>query len=117
MFAQHTFIEDTHKPVLESVIRQNNVVNEKLLAKLYSAAWSVYTDKTWQPQSSDNVSISRIESKEAVVAAATDMLSGFYVQIAGDVKPESIGKQLTVGRKLAMQGKHQSLGQMATKMW
>lgn len=117
MFAQHTFIEDTHKPILESVIRQNNVVTEKLLAKLYGAAWNVYSDKSWQPQSSENISMSRIESKESVVAAATDMQTGFYVQLAGDAKPATIGKQLTIGRKLAMQGKHATLGQMATKLW
>lgn len=117
MFAQHQFIEDTHKPVMESVIRQNNVVTEKLLAKLYSAAWTVYADQAWQPQSSDNISISRIESKESVVTSATDMVTGFYVQLAGDAKPATVGKQLTVGRKLAMQGKHHSLAQMATKLW
>jgi hypothetical protein len=117
MFAQHTFIEDTHKPIMESVIRQNNVVTEKLLAKLYSAAWNFYTDKNWQAQSSENISISRVESKDVVVAAATDMVTGFYVQLAGDVKPQTVGKLLTLGRKLAMQGKHATLGQMATKLW
>jgi hypothetical protein len=117
MFAQSTFIEDTHKPIMESVIRQNNYVNEKLMTRLYAAAWALYTDRNWKAQSSDNLSLSRIESKEAVVAAATDMLSGFYVQLAGDVKPQTVGKQLTVGRKLLMQGKHESLGQMATKLW
>jgi hypothetical protein len=117
MFAQHTFIEDSHKPVMESVIRQNNVITEKLMARLYSAAWIIYTDAKAIPQSSDNISISRIESKDAVVTAATDMATGFYVQLAGDVKPATVGKQLTVGRKLAMQGKHATLGQMATKLW
>jgi hypothetical protein len=117
MFAQHTFIEDTHKPIMEAVIRQNNVITEKLLARLYATAWHVYSDKTFQPQSSENVSISRVESKESVVSSATDMVTGFYVQVAGDAKPQSVGKQLTVGRKLAMQGKHTSLAQMATKLW
>jgi hypothetical protein len=117
MFAQSTFIEDTHKPIMESVIRQNNYVNEKLLTRLYAAAWSVYSDRNYKPQSSEQLSISRIESKDAVVAAATDMPSGFYVQLAGDVKPQTTGKQLTVGRKLLMQGRHESLGQVATKLW
>jgi hypothetical protein len=117
MFAQHTFIEDSHKPVMESVIRQNTIITEKLMAKLYGAAWNVYTDKTAKPQSSENISISRIESKESVVVSATDMGTGFYVQLAGDVKPAPTGKQLTVGRKLAMQGKHETLSQLATKLW
>jgi hypothetical protein len=51
------------------------------------------------------------------VSAATDMATGFYIQIAGDAKPQTVGKQLTVGRKLAMQGKHANLSQMATKLW
>lgn len=117
MFAQHAFIEDSHKPVMESVIRQNTIVTEKLMAKLYGAAWNSYSDKNWQPQSSDNISMSRIESKESVVTSATDMQTGFYVQLAGDAKPAAVGKQLTVGKKLAMQGKHATLGQMATKLW
>lgn len=117
MFAQHTFIEDTHKPIMESVIRQNNIITERLMAKLYSAAWNLYCDKNWQAQSSENISVSRIESKESVVSAATDMATGFYIQLAGDAKPQTVGKQLTVGRKLAMQGKHATLSQMATKLW
>lgn len=117
MFAQHTSIEDSHKPVMESVIRQNNFITEKLMAKLYLTAWSLYQDKSYQPQSSENMSVSRVESKDVVVVAATDMASGFYIQLAGDVKPAAVGKHLTVGRKLAMQGKHATLGQTATKLW
>jgi hypothetical protein len=116
MFAQHTFIEETHKPVMESVIRQNNFVTEKLLAKLYGVAHDLY--RATEPiEVTNDVSTSKIVSDKAIVTSATDMQSGIYVQLAGDGKPTATNRQLTVGQKWAMQGKHPTLAQVATKLW
>lgn len=115
MFVQHTYIEEPHKSTLEQIIRQHNVVTESYLAKVYRATLDVFLsmNATSQP----GLIFSRIANEKHVVASVTDERTGFYMQLAGEIKNPNQNKQITVGMKWAMQGKAELLSTTATKMW
>lgn len=112
MFVHHTFIEETHKPILESAIRQHAVVTEPMLAKLYQIALESFnTEGKINPVT--GFSWSYIGDDKNAVASATNEQTGFYVQLTGEKAAKN--RSLTVGAKWAMQSKaNQSL---VTKMW
>lgn len=112
MFVQHTFIEEPHKPVLESTIRQHLIVTEGMLAKLYQiAAESFEKEGKTKPQA--GFTWSYIGNETDAVASATHEQTGFFVQLSGEKKAHQ--RNLTVGAKWAMQGK--ANGALVTKVW
>jgi hypothetical protein len=114
MFVKYPFIEENHKSTLETVIRQHAVVTEQFLAKLYSSAVAVFnSDKS---PGVAGLIFSRLVTDKHVVASVTDEVTGIYLQLAAE-KAASVNRQLTVGQKWAMQGKHVGLSTTATKMW
>lgn len=113
MFTQHAYIDDSHKPALESVIRQHEVVTEKLIAKLYLVALESFKSEGKLPQPQPSVSWSYVGGTDGnALSSATDEQTGIYVQLAG-----AKGKllMLTVGTKWAMQAPSQHA--IATKLW
>lgn len=114
MFIQHEFIEEQHKAALESTIRQHNGITEQFLAKLYKAAFDVFTQAEQAPPQPGLV-FSRIANEKHAVASVTDERSGLYLQLAGEIKKPHTGKQLTMGQKWIMQGSAAST--TATKLW
>jgi hypothetical protein len=114
MFVQHQFIEEQHKAALESTIRQHAGITEPFLAKLYKAAFDVYTQAELAPPTPGLV-FSRFVNEKHVVASVTDERTGLYLQLAGEIKKPHMGKQLTFGQKWIMQGSAAST--TATKLW
>lgn len=113
MFAQHTYIEEAHKPVLESVIRQHHVVTEKLLAKLYEVALESFKTGGAIP-AQPGISWSFVgDADRNVVASATDEKTGIYVQLTGTAGGHQ--RMMTVGAKWAMQARNQQA--LVTKLW
>lgn len=113
MFVQHTYIDEIHKPTLETIIRQHQGVTEPFLAALYRACLDAQTNQT-NPRPSAFILARFVSENNTVLASATDEKTGIYLQLAGDLKSSN---QLTVGQKWAMQGKDPKMSTMATKMW
>lgn len=110
MFAQYTYIDETHKMAMTSVIRQQTFVTEAFLAKLYKAALEAMKSPGKPPD--HHTVVSCVKSKEATVGTATDMQSGVYVQLADSGK----GNMLTVGKKWAIQGHDSVSNSIAIKL-
>lgn len=117
MFVQHTFIEESHKPTLETIIRHHAGITEPYLAKFYRAALDVFANLT-EAKAQPSMIFSRFQGGDCVIASVTDERTGFFMQLAGAATPgKSHKNQLTVGEKWVMQGSSETLSTMATKVW
>lgn len=115
MFARNALIEEAHRPVLESTIRNHAGITEPYLAKLYESAAKLFLDND-PAHLASGLSSAWFSDEKSTIVSVTDIATGVYLQLTGASKANS-NRQLTVGQKWVMQGKHGSHQHGAVKLW
>src|SRR3546814_4000383 len=92
MFVQHTFIEESHKATLASVIAQHALVTEPLLVKLYRAAHDLFAGQAVVEAGLHMQFVKNAEN--GIVAGATDDTTGIFVQLSGAERAEEHTSEL-----------------------
>lgn len=111
MFHHYPNISPDHHVALESAVRSHMAEPEDL-AKLYSAALGALLTPEKPPL---GILASTLRDGKMVVATATNVKTGIYVQLAQ--MPEQPRPWLTVGQKWAMESPNLAMGNVATRIW
>jgi hypothetical protein len=110
MFDHYTFIRPEHRVALASCVRQHAVITPPILADLYKAALANIAT----PSQISGKITSHLNNETIHVGTATDVKTGFYVQLA---KVNDGNPLLTVGAKWAMESPNAVQGNIATLIW
>jgi len=95
----YPFLSVTHQAAIESALRNHEVITEKLVVGLYQTCSSVLMAVEVK---ADGVMTSKLDGADYTLATATDVKTGYYVQLA-----KLTGKNgdaiLTIGQKFAQE--------------
>lgn len=103
----YPFLSVTHQAAIESSLRNHEVITEKLAIGLYQTCFSVLMAVEVK---ADGIMTSKVEGTDYILATATDVKTGFYVQLARATALKTGDAILTIGQKFAQEkltGGHQ----------
>ncbi len=108
MFARSKLIKEKHKVALQAVLGgSHRMVTEALLIHLYELACA-------GTKADDKTLFSELKTETLLVRTATDIKSGVYVQLGGDLEWKDTF--LTIGTKWAVEQKD-TRGTTNTILW